>query len=91
MLFDIFPSFSRELRAFHKEIPFQLSCPVDVVLILIALLLLWRVWRFTLMPYWWPDEPKEIPYWIPSRTLTSAFVSWCPDLISVRYESDGDR
>lgn len=28
-------------------------------------LLLWRLWRFTLMPMLKPNEPKELPYWIP--------------------------
>ncbi|MCJ1377230.1 hypothetical protein MMC17_000322 [Xylographa soralifera] len=28
-------------------------------------LLLWRLWRFTLLPAFVPDEPKELPYWIP--------------------------
>ena len=31
------------------------------------LFVLWRLWRFTLMPHWRPHEPKELPYWIPSE------------------------
>lgn len=30
-----------------------------------ALLLLWRWWRFTARPTFTPNEPKELPYWIP--------------------------
>ncbi len=32
-----------------------------------GLLLLWRLWRFTLLPAIRPDEPKELPYWLPCR------------------------
>ncbi len=28
-------------------------------------LLLWRVWTFTVLPWLQPDEPEQIPYWIP--------------------------
>ncbi|KAI2469099.1 cytochrome P450 [Annulohypoxylon bovei var. microspora] len=29
------------------------------------ILLLWRVWRFTITPFLYPDDPKELPYWVP--------------------------
>ncbi|KAI1173441.1 putative cytochrome p450 [Nemania sp. FL0916] len=25
----------------------------------------WRIWRFSLLPFLHPDQPKELPYWIP--------------------------
>lgn len=25
----------------------------------------WRVWRFSILPLVAPDDPKELPYWIP--------------------------
>ncbi|PQE32214.1 cytochrome P450 oxidoreductase protein [Rutstroemia sp. NJR-2017a WRK4] len=28
-------------------------------------LVTWRFWRFTLSPILYPDDPKELPYWIP--------------------------
>ncbi|KAL4919863.1 putative cytochrome P450 [Aspergillus aurantiobrunneus] len=28
-------------------------------------LLTWRIWRFTIRPLLHPEEPKEVPYWIP--------------------------
>lgn len=40
--------------------------------------LLWRLWRFTILPMLYPDDPKELPYWIPSEykcrkyTITSS-------------------
>jgi hypothetical protein len=31
----------------------------------LALLFAWRLWRFTIYPAYHPEEPKELPYWIP--------------------------
>jgi hypothetical protein len=31
----------------------------------LSLLLSWRLWRFTIRPRLHPQEPKELPYWIP--------------------------
>jgi hypothetical protein len=28
-------------------------------------LLGWRLWRFTIWPLFHPEEPRELPYWIP--------------------------
>ncbi|OTA54021.1 cytochrome P450 [Hypoxylon sp. EC38] len=41
--------------------------PVGVTgcLLLGFLLLVWRLWTFTLKPWLWPSMPKEMPYWIP--------------------------
>lgn len=30
-------------------------------------LVLWRLWRFSVMPLFHPDKPKELPYWIPCK------------------------
>ncbi|KAL4766752.1 cytochrome P450 [Aspergillus nidulans var. acristatus] len=32
-------------------------------------ILTWRIWRFTIRPFFHPDEPKEVPYWIPCISL----------------------
>lgn len=42
----------------------KLFIPLYVVAVLY---LLWRVWAFTLHPLFHPTEPKELPYWIPSK------------------------
>ncbi len=34
-----------------------------------GLLLLWRLWRFTALPAMRPDEPKELPYWVPCTSF----------------------
>ena len=35
------------------------------LLISIIALIVWRIWRFTILPLFRPNEPKELPYWIP--------------------------
>ena len=32
-------------------------------------LLLWRICKFTVLPFLYPDDPKELPYWIPGEPL----------------------
>ena len=38
--------------------------------------LLWRLWAFTIQPRLRPEEPKELPYWIPgsSSWLLSKYI-----------------
>lgn len=36
-----------------------------------AVLLLWRLWRFTVEPLIYPNEPKTYPYWIPCKSSYS--------------------
>lgn len=38
------------------------------------LLVLWRLWRFSLLPAWYPREPKELPYWIPGELLFDIYL-----------------
>lgn len=30
-----------------------------------AALVSWRIWVFTIKPFLWQTDPKELPYWIP--------------------------
>ena len=30
-----------------------------------SILFVWRLWSFTIRPYFHPREPKRFPYWIP--------------------------
>ena len=42
--------------------------PLNALLIgfgLSVLLLVWRLWRFTIVQTLWSNEPKVLPYWIP--------------------------
>ncbi|KFA45830.1 hypothetical protein S40293_09664 [Stachybotrys chartarum IBT 40293] len=43
-----------------------------VVCVLLPLVL-WRAWKFTILPILRPDQPKEFPYWIPSLAHGRAF------------------
>ncbi|CAL8584834.1 hypothetical protein XPA_010417 [Xanthoria parietina] len=37
-----------------------------IILTVPALILcLWRLWKFTISPYFHPYSPKELPYWTP--------------------------
>lgn len=38
-----------------------------VLLVLTALFMSWRLWKFTIQPYLRPEAPKELPYWIPCK------------------------
>ncbi|KJZ70910.1 hypothetical protein HIM_09703 [Hirsutella minnesotensis 3608] len=48
------------------EVPFR----TRILVAFAAVLLLWRVWAFTLKPWLRPAEPKELPYWIPCHTFS---------------------
>ena len=46
----------------------------------ILLLLLWRLWTFTIFPSLRPREPRTIPYWIPSEhDARPKLPSFCED------------
>lgn len=36
-----------------------------VITALASCLVLWRIWRFTILPTFLSTEPKELPYWMP--------------------------
>ena len=36
-------------------------------LLLLGAWLCWRLWRFTVLPAFRPDDPKELPYLIPCK------------------------
>ncbi|KAK3303784.1 uncharacterized protein B0T15DRAFT_284316 [Chaetomium strumarium] len=41
------------------------STLISITAAAVLALLLWRLWRFTITPALYPDDPKELPYWIP--------------------------
>lgn len=56
-------------------IPVQVGQPIMLIFFSpFALLLCWRLWAFTLRPAIHPDEPKELPYWIPYLGHAIGFV-----------------
>lgn len=40
-----------------------LSASVSAIL----LLLFWRLWKFSVFPFLYPNDPKEFPYWTPCK------------------------
>ena len=57
------------------------SITLIVLLIGAGLLLTWRLWRFSILPKLYPNEPKEAPYWIPCefRSLAAAKIFFQTD------------
>ena len=53
---------SAALPAFHDVL---VSQTVLAPMGLLAMLCLWRLWKFKLCPYLYPDNPRELPYWTP--------------------------
>ncbi|GFF33514.1 25-hydroxycholesterol 7-alpha-hydroxylase [Aspergillus udagawae] len=47
-----------------------------------CVLVLWRIWRFTVLPSYYPNDPKELPYWIPFLGHGAAFFSNSNALLS---------
>ncbi|KAJ6016993.1 cytochrome P450 [Penicillium sp. IBT 35674x] len=48
------------------------STTLIVLSIAAGLLLTWRLWRFSVLPRLYPNEPKEAPYWIPCHAIPLA-------------------
>lgn len=38
------------------------------------MLLLWRLWRFTIQPLLNTKEPRELPYWIPFLGHANSYI-----------------
>ena len=51
------------LETIAQDYPFLRSALIVVPLFLV----LWRLWRFTLLPILRPNDPEELPYWIPGK------------------------
>lgn len=43
--------------------------------ILIFAWISWRLWRFIIAPFLYPNDPRELPYWIPSESDESLIGS----------------
>lgn len=46
----------------------------NLVLVVSAIALIsgwlgWRIWKFTVLPQIYPDDPQELPYCIPSKSI----------------------
>ncbi|KAL8783070.1 MAG: hypothetical protein Q9213_004882 [Squamulea squamosa] len=48
----------------------------------LSTLVIWRLWRFTISPWLHPQDPRELPYWIPVLGHARAFLSNQDKLLS---------
>lgn len=64
MFLEIVNSIDRpELIAFARARP-----DISAIALGAIALGIWRIYRFTIVPMMYPDDPKELPYWIPGRS-----------------------
>lgn len=71
------------VRDLYQEKPFS----VKICLVLPLVLLFWRFWRFTVLPFIRPNEPQELPYWFPCESFEHLLEIFC----SLTWESDLGR
>lgn len=74
----VFAALSAHLHAQLNSIPFQFAY---VFVSITSFLIAFRIWKFTIRPLLHPDEPRELPYWIPYFGHTFAYVSSGHDVI----------
>lgn len=65
----------------HAELGVFSSVFAYVFVPLTLFLSVFRTWKFTIRPYLHPDEPRELPYWLPYFGHTFAYVSNGYDVI----------
>ncbi|KJZ69547.1 hypothetical protein HIM_11060 [Hirsutella minnesotensis 3608] len=53
--------------AFYEFLPQIIRYHVSLVALCVGALATWRVYRFRIIPALYPDDPKELPYWIPAK------------------------
>lgn len=57
--------------AYHAvRLPNVVSTAILPGAFVLSTLVLWRLWRFTVLPWLYPDPSKEFPYWIPGERPT---------------------
>ncbi|KAL2751871.1 hypothetical protein ACRALDRAFT_2114777 [Sodiomyces alcalophilus JCM 7366] len=55
---------------------------LGIPILLLLSLLAWRVYTFTILPWLYPDDPKEYPYWIPGVGHLGSFFKNSNRLLS---------
>ncbi|KAF2643894.1 cytochrome P450 [Massarina eburnea CBS 473.64] len=61
----IFSDHDQRLRFFNNFLDLIPSPLLYPILAIASVLLTFRIWRFTIRPWFHPQEPRELPYWIP--------------------------
>ena len=67
MLIDTKQTLVVQCRGLFMQVDQVFSHAPFILLLVITALLLWRLWTFTILPWLNPNEPKEVPYWIPCK------------------------
>ena len=52
----------------------RLTPALSTVVALASILCLWRFWRFSVRPYFYPNDPKELPSWIPCTYSRFSYI-----------------
>ena len=54
---------------------------------LLLVVLVWRFWKFSLKPALHPEDPKELPYWIPCEYRITFLIAptALTDICSIRF------
>ena len=82
-------SIPQHLPAFHHADPF-LQVSMVLLAAVVSMMILWRLWTFTVKPYWKPDEPRELPYWIPCKPLKFESVVSGPNTSEMQSDTPTD-
>jgi hypothetical protein len=53
----------------------------EYALVVASFLCLFRWWKFTIRPLLYPNEPKELPYWIPYVGHTFGYMRSGHDVV----------
>ena len=77
MFFDLGYPNIQTMESFAHEI-FQYPGSISLVLAPV-ILLIWRLWRFSIIPLLYPKDPKELPYWIPCELDKPEVLAYLTD------------
>lgn len=74
------------LRKYQIMLSKKLDQLLFISLVVLALMLLWRVWAFIIVPALHPREPKELPYsyWLSCKCTRRSSLSDSTDLLCYR-------
>lgn len=68
-----------------KTASFYPAAVTGTVFSLAALWIAWRVWSFTILPWFRPREPRELPHCIPGMTIVRAVLESRPLTESMQF------
>lgn len=68
--------FSQALQSLQGQFPYfdrileyNVSYKVQSLIVVIVAWVSWYLWRFNISPALHPREPKQLPYWIPCKSM----------------------